>query len=364
MRIVLLLILIVHGLIHLLGFVKAFRFFDVKQLTQNISKPFGVLWILTFVLLIIATILFAFKNDYWWAIAFIAVFASQVLIIYFWKDAKFGTIANVMIFVASFIGYETWSYYEKYINDVKHSLQQKEYSQNTMLTETDIQQLPEAIKKYIRYTGCINKPKVNNFKIEFSGTIRKNEQSEWMPFTSEQYNFMTEPTRLFFMKAVMKHLPVAGYHCFKNGIAFMDIRLFSLFKVQFQKGTEMNMAETVTFFNDMCCMAPATLIDKRISWSEKDKNTVTASFTNKGISITADLYFNNKGELVNFISNDRYAADAGKKLQWVTPLKNYKEINGYKLAGSAEAIYSYPDRDLCYGTFDVVSIKYNCYDYE
>ncbi len=31
---------------------------------------------------------------------------------------------------------------------------------------------------------------------------RKNEQSEWMPFTSEQCNFMCVPTRLFFLKAV------------------------------------------------------------------------------------------------------------------------------------------------------------------
>lgn len=94
---------------------------------------------------------------------------------------------------------------------------------------------------------------MNNFKIEFTGKIRKDEKSEWMPFTSEQYNFMENPTRLFFMKATMKGLPVAGYHCFKNGNAFMDIRLLSLFKVQYLAGTEMNLSETVTFL--MICAA-------------------------------------------------------------------------------------------------------------
>ena len=47
--------------------------------------------------------------------------------------------------------------------------------------------------------------------------------------------------------ATMMRLPVAGYHCYKNGQALMDIRLFSLFKVQYQQGNEMNIAETVTF---------------------------------------------------------------------------------------------------------------------
>lgn len=107
-------------------------------------------------------------------------------------------------------------------------------------------------------------------------------------------------------------------------------------------------------------MAPATLIDKRISWQETSGNIVKATFTNNGITISADLYFNEIGELINFKSNDRYNADTEKILPWATPLMNYKEFNGYKLAGYAETIYTYPDRDLCYGTFEVSSIKYNC----
>jgi hypothetical protein len=360
MRIAFLTLIIVHGLIHLFGFVKAFGLSDVKQLTQTISKPFGVIWLLAFVLFVIAAIMFAFKTSYWWLIGFIALLTSQFLIICFWHDAKFGTIANVIILIVSIIGYGTWSYYGKYKNDVKTGLQQKEYFQNSELSETDIQQLPEPVKKYLRYTGSIGKPKVNNFKIEFVGKIRKDEQSEWMPFTSEQYNFMETPTRLFFMKATMKGLPIGGYHCFKNGVAVMDIRLFLLFKVQYQEGAEMNLSETVTFFNDMCVMAPPTLIDKRIKWLEVGSNKVKASFTNNNITVSAWLYFNDKGELINFISNDRYASDTGKQFPWATPLKDYHEISGYKLMGNAETIYSYPDRDLVYGTFKLIRIKYNC----
>jgi hypothetical protein len=362
LRIIFLILVTVHGLIHLMGFAKAFQYAEMKQLTIAISKPVGLIWLIATLLFVTTAILFLLKNDYWTIFAIGAVLISQIVIILSWHDAKFGTIANVIVLVASIIGYGTWSYYDKYQNDVKTSLHQNEYFQNSKLTEMDIQHLPEPVKKYIRCTGSIGKPKVNNFKIEFTGKIRKNEQSKWMQFTSEQYNFMQIPTRLFFMKAVMKGLPVAGYHRYKNGDASMDIRLLSLLKVQYQDGDQMDKAETVTFFNDMCCMAPATLIDKRISWQEMGENVVKATFTNNGITITADLFFNEVGELVNFKSNDRYNADAGTILPWATPLRNYKELNGYKLAGYAETIYTYPDRDLCYGTFEVSSIKYNCND--
>lgn len=354
--------MIIHGIIHFMGFAKAFQYAEMKQLTVSISKPIGLLWLLSALLFLVAAIFFLLKKDAWTIISIAAVLVSQFVIILSWKDAKFGTIANVIILIAAIVGYGTFRYYQIFQHDVKTVLQKEMHSQFTELTEADILHLPEPVKKYIRYSGSVGKPKVNNFNIQFTGKLRQNEQTAWMQFTSEQYNFMDTPTRLFFMKAIMKKLPVAGYHSFFNGDAYMDIRLFSLFKVQYLDGPEMDKAETVTFFNDMCCMAPATLIDKRISWVMNGDNVVKATFSNNGITITADLYFNETGELVNFKSNDRFNAEAGKKLPWATPLKDYRENNGYTLARSAETIYTYPDRDFCYGTFSVSSITYNCSD--
>lgn len=295
-------------------------------------------------------------------IAVFLVVIFQMLVIYFWHELRYFTIVNLIILGGITVRYARICFFSICQNDVKSGLHQNAYFGNADLTEADIVNLPELIKKYLHFTGSFGKPKVNNFKVEFTGKIRKNEQTEWMPFTAEQYSFMEIPTRLFFMKAVMKGLPVAGYHCFKNGTAVMDIRLFSLFKVQYQDGPEMDLSETVTFFNDMCCLAPATLIDKRITWLEVNGNQVKASFTNNHITVSAWLHFNDEGALINFISEERYSADAGKRLPWATPLKNYRQINGYNLVSNAEAIYSYPDRDLCYGTFTVTGVTYNCTD--
>lgn len=143
----------------------------------------------------------------------------------------------------------------------------------------------------------------------------------------------------------------------------MDIRLLSLFKVQYQSGKEMDVAETVTFFNDICCMAPAALIDNRIKWIEIDGKKVKAIFTNNDITITAELYFNELGELINFVSEDRFAvSDIGimHEIPWSTPLKDYKIVDGFRLATYAEMIYRYPEGDFCYGTFSLSHIEYNC----
>lgn len=356
-------LIFLHGAIHLMGFIKAYKLAQIEQLTVSISKFSGILWLLAFLLFMVAGITYLIKWDWWYAFAFTAVTISTFLIISAWQDAKFGIIANIIILVTAVVGFGISSFHNTYINDVQAGLEKTASVNESILSEADIDDLPEPVKKYIRNSESIGKPRVNNFRLEFTGRIRKDENSEWMPLTAVQYTFIDNASRYFFMKAKMKKLPVAGYHCFENGEASMDIRLFSLFKVQYQSGKEMNISETVTFFNDMCCMAPASLIDKRIKWIETDGNNVKASFTSNNITITAWLYFNHKGELINFVSDDRYAYDdkAGmQQMPWYTPLKNYKEVDGINMYSSAEAIYKYPEKDFCYATFDLTHVEYNC----
>lgn len=231
-----------------------------------------------------------------------------------------------------------------------------------LLTGSDIIHLPELIQFYLRKCGVVGEPRVRSFKVELAGQLRKKSDGVWMPFHSQQYNFMATTTRLFYMNAVMKHLPVGGYHYFRNGVAYMDIRLLSLFRVQYAAGDNMNKAETVTFFNDMCCLAPATLIDPRITWTAVGNTCVKAIFTNRGITISAHLHFNERNELINFVSDDRCALnDDGscKLLRWSTPLGQYDSRLGFHLPRHAETVYEYNDGPFTYGIFEVVSVRYN-----
>lgn len=62
-RIIFAFIVIVHGLIHLMGFIKAFKLAEINQLTQNISKPTGLLWLLSALLFITALFVFLLNKD-------------------------------------------------------------------------------------------------------------------------------------------------------------------------------------------------------------------------------------------------------------------------------------------------------------
>lgn len=249
-----------------------------------------------------------------------------------------------------------------YKNEVKVGLERIKDIKPEIITEVDIQHLPSIVQKYLQYTGVIGKEKVFNFRVEFEGKIRSNLGDPWMILNSVQYNFIDKPTRIFYITAKSKGIPVVGIHLYKDDTAIMLIKLLGLFTVADAKGSEMNQGETVTVFNDMCLMAPATLIDKKIKWETIDSLTVKARFTNGSITIGATLYFNEKGELINFISGDRFETKDGKTYRnypWKTPVNGYKIINGNLLGFGGKAIYEHPEGDFCYGEFTIKNIEYN-----
>lgn len=366
MKAALILLTAFHGLIHLMGFVKAFELSEIKALTLPISKPFGILWLLAFLLFVVASYLFFQKNNHWWTIGSIAVFISQLLIFYFWTDAKFGTIANLIILSAIVINYSSWNFENDYKRDVAQSMTYLGNIPPEIISENDLAHLPDPVQKYLHYVGVVGRPKIKNVKISFTGEMRE-KGKKYFPFTSVQYNFFEKPARLFFMQAKVKGLPVNGYHAYKNGSANMHVKLLSLIPaatMEAQAGEEGFKTETVTFFNDICLFAPAALIDKSIKWEEINESSVRALFSNQGVTISAILYFNQKGQLINFISDDRcaLAPDGLKNYRFSTPVSNYKNINGYNLFTYGEAIWHYPDEEFVYGKFNVADIAYNIKD--
>lgn len=358
LKIFILVVIFIHGIIHILGFLKAFQLAEINQITQQISKQIGLLWLIALILFLAAAIQLISNHNLWWITGLAAVILSQVLIFLFWQDAKFGTIANIIVLLSVIAGYGFWSFENIFNNDVSERIKQNTKVENNLLNEKDIEHLPAPVQKYLRYAGVINKEKINNVKIVFDVEMRE-KGKDWFKATSVQHNFFDEPTRLFFMKAKMFGMTVPGYHRYVEAKATMDIRLFGLFPIVKESGDIMNKTETVTLFNDMCLMAPATLIDKRIKWETIDSLTTKAIFTNRGISISSILYFNETGQLINFTSDDRTAISDMKQYRFSTPVKDYQNINGINVPTYGEAIWHYPDGEFVYGKFSLKSIEYN-----
>lgn len=228
--------------------------------------------------------------------------------------------------------------------------------------QADIAHLPALVQKYLKVTGAVGRPKIRNFRIVWDGALRSDAKALWISATMLQQNFFHNYSRDFYMTAFMKGLPVSVWHSYHNQAATMQVKIASLVPIVDLSGKELTTAETVTLFNDMCLVAPGALIDRRIRWREIDAQQVEATFTNGAYSIKATLKFNDKGELVDFVSDDRFYLTPENKLRrerWSTPVGDYKDFDGRRIVTRGEAIWHLKDGSYTYGKFLLKKIDYN-----
>ncbi|MEO9870607.1 DUF6544 family protein [Ekhidna sp.] len=348
-------LLLFHGWIHLLGFVKAFNLATVSQLQKKISKPFGILWLIIGLLFIYLALSFLAHED-WYFFGFMAVALSQLLIFIFWQDAKAASLVNLLVFSVALVQYAEDRFQQQYEQDVTEQFE-RQVIEEELITQEDLKHLPHVVAKYLNYVGVVGHPRIKSMKVSMNGKMRKKEGA-WFHFKSSQYNFFDESSRFFFMKAKVSGLPTYGYHSYHDMVSQMQVRVMALFPVMDEEGETLFKAETVTFLNDLCILAPAALINENISWKVINDTTAEATLTNKGISVSATLHFNKDGQLVNFVSEDRYDLDR-RKYRYSTPISDYKNFNGYHLPSYGEAIWHYPDGEFVYGEFNIQEINYN-----
>lgn len=353
-----------HAIIHLLGAVKGLGFGDVPQLTQHIPLPLGVLWLLAATLFLAASVSIFALPGRWWVFGAAGIVVSQIVIIASWVDAAFGTIANVIVLVGVVYGYLSEgprSFRAEYDRDISQGLAGA--VESPVLTEKDLSRLPAVVQRYVRLSGAIGRPKIQNFSARYHGQIRSGPSAPWMPFTGRQCNFYDRPSRFFLMDASRAGIPFQAFHRFVGPSATMRVKLASAVTVVDAKGPEMDEAETVTLFNDLCVFAPGALVDPGIQWREINPHTVSASFTNGSHTVSAVLSFNDHGELMDFSADGRGAASADGKsftrMRWSTPLSDYRQFGSHRLMERGEGIWHAPSGDYSYLRFVLDSIEYN-----
>ena len=254
------------------------------------------------------------------------------------------------------------STYKDYLSEVEDNFNNMPAQKQEIITNEDLADLPLPVRNYLQYAGVIGTPKAACYSVNIDGEFKMSKNSDWASVEVEQFSFIQKPARLFYMKLKLMGLTIFGFHHYESAKASMVIKILDLFTVADVTGPEMDKGETVTVFNDMCILAPSSLIDPRIEWTPIDELTAAANFTNGDITINATLYFNKKGELINFISDDRYYLGKNNELipyRWETPVGGFREINGLKLAGYGEAFWIQEDGPFCYAKFNILDVTIN-----
>lgn len=330
-----------HGLIHFLGAAKGLGLAEVPQLAEAVSVGGGLGWLAAALVMLLTATMIVARREAWWTAALIAVALSQPMIFTAWGDARFGTVPNVMILLAAaytLAATGPWSLRAEYRRSVEGRL--RERRRTTPLADADVAHLPEPVRRYLRLTGAIGRTRPTHVRAVWCGRIRASATDGWLPFSAEQHNFLDEPSRFFRMEARRGGVPVDVLHVFQAGVATMRVRVLSAFQIVNAGGPDATRAETVTLLNDVCLLAPGALVGPSFRWEPVDARSARVHYTLGPNTVSAMLHFDDDGNLIDFVSDDRMASSSDGKTfsrrRWSTPVSSYQTFDGTRVMRHGE----------------------------
>lgn len=369
MKYLLMAIILIHGLIHLMGFVKEYNLAPASELTihpavrlsHKLEHTIGLFWLIVTLAFIIAALVMLLQRPIWWLPAIIAVVFSQSLIILYWQDAKWGTIANAIVLVAALLSFSEWNLNRGVKKEVTAMLSQPIPATKTIITEPMLAGLPSPVQNWLRHSGIIGKEQIYAVRLKQKGLMRlKPGSDKWIETTAVQYFRIDDPA--FIWKVKMMYLPmvpVSGRDKFVDGHGQMQIKAFSLFNIVNQSNEKISQGALQRFLSEIIWF-PSAALNPYIKWEAIDTLSAKATITAHGVRGSLVFYFNEKGEPVRSLA-DRYMG-GGKEAtleKWQTTTLSYGELNGVRMPVTSEATWKLKEGDFTWYKLQVTEVEYN-----
>ena len=246
-------------------------------------------------------------------------------------------------------------------------IRQARQAESEIITEAHLAALPEPVQRYLRYAGVLGKSKVKCVKVRQEGLMRTSPTQKWMRVEAVQYSTLVGVlSRTWYARIKVGPLSLlSGYDRYDNGAGTMRIRLLSMLPVVDASGPEIDMSALIVFINDMV-MWPTAFLSDYIHWQPLDAMSALAQVSLHGKQFSAVLRFNDAGELVDFITEDRYRAVGNKyeRSKWSTPLRGYRQVNGLRIPRQGEAIWHLPEGEFPYIQVAIGEVQYDAFDFD
>ncbi|MFN4255736.1 MAG: DUF6544 family protein [Saprospiraceae bacterium] len=351
-------VLLVHGLIHFMGLAKAFGYAEINNLTQPISRPAGAAWLLAALLFVVGTGLFLWRKDAWWMVVAPAVVVSQILIFMSWRDAKFGTVANLIALAAVVLAIAAWQFDGMVRREMSAFLPEKTAAAPKIVTPEMLAGLPPVVRRWLETSNIVGKPMARNVRLRQRGEMMTKPGGQWMPFEAEQYCTVEKPG--FLWRTEMQaapFVPIVGRDKFEDGRGHMLIKLLSLVPIADAKGPEIDQGSALRNLGEICWFPSAALRDY-IVWEPLDSLSAKATMTVGGKAVSGIFRFNEAGDLASFEAKRYYDRKEGATLEdWFIASTAWRDFGGIRVPYKHEVTWRLKTGDFTWLKLEVEELK-------
>lgn len=346
-------ILLVHGAVHLMGYLKGFGLARLSALNLDISRTAALIWLLAALCFLSAVVMNLMKQPSWATVTLIAIVLSQALIISSWQDAKAGTLLNLILLFIAGISFAHTRFERESDTIIKDLLT----NSVPAISETEA---PPLIRKWLSRSGAEGK-KINTVRLRQKGRMRTSPESKWMDFEAEQYVNLSRPG--FVWTTEVKILPglfLSGRDRLEGNKGSMKILLLALYPVVNEADNPKINSGTLIRFISECCWYPQIATDPHLKWTIIDDRSAAIEYTIEGITVKGSCSFTPEGDYHSFRAKRFYGGgEEATEEEWVIAVKEWKKFQGVSVPSVCEVSWDLAKGRFHWLTLEVIELEYN-----
>ena len=229
--------------------------------------------------------------------------------------------------------------------------------QSSPVTEGDLADLPDVVRRYLRFMGVVGRPRTWSFRAHWGGVFRMRSDRPWLPCEAWQYDTSLGVARVFHMRLRFGGVvPVYVRDTYVNGHGRMLGKLLDTFKIVDAADYKIDTGELVTYLNDAIFFAPSLVLGPQAAWTAVDDTSFDVTLTDRDRTVRARVFLDERGAPMDFSTTDRYGEDPARpgemvQARWSTPMYGWKELRGRQLPAGGKAIWHFESGDLTYADF-------------
>jgi len=228
------------------------------------------------------------------------------------------------------------------------------------ITEEMLQELPEPVQRYMKYTGVIGKPWIENVCLKQIGRFLQGSDKPWMAMKAEQ-SYTTDPAGFIWNAAFrIAGLPLLrAVDRYEKGKGHMTGKLAGVVKLFDVDGDKLDRGAMLRYLSEMIWF-PTAFLGENITWESRDDHSAQVIFTEAGRSVQGSMFFDEEGRFTNFKARRyRMVGDKFSLDWWSTPVVEYKTLAGLNLPVKGQAVWNFPAGDFPYIDLEIVEIGYD-----
>jgi len=343
-----------------MGFASAFFSTNMSMQISGVPKPIGAFWLIAFILFIVtASQYYTDKN--WFYLAFVAILLSQILIILAWKDAKFGTIINLLILLASLIGFGEFQFQKMVTTESELLLLETSEINSQKTKRQSVKDLPPIVQTWLRNSGALEKEPIKRVKLEQRGIMRTKPEGRWLPFEATQYYNIGDPSFVWHTNVqATSGLNLLGRDKLIEGKGNMLIKIAGLIPVVDENNNKkINTGAMIRFLGEICWF-PFGALENYITWETIDATSARATLNYNSESVTGIFKFSKDGDFSSFEADRYYGGKETSKLEkWVVHAVAYNTFEDISLPSECDVIWKLSDGDFHWLNLEITNLDYN-----